>query len=241
MKLQDPSSTITSTALELIARCLPIQAGDRLVELGCGRAETTRKIAQAFPDLQIIATEVDQIQHAQNVSMDDIPNVSFRYGGAEKIELPDQSVDYLVMLKSLHHVPVPLMQQSLAEARRVLVPGGLAFILEPIYAGDFNSILRIFNDEQNVRANAFAAIQAAVASGSLDLVEQVFFDVVVRFDGFAEYETRILGATHLELEIDPALREKIKSTFETFVDHRGVAEFRAPTRVDLLRRPNGAR
>lgn len=237
MKLQDPSATDISTLREQIVRCLPIRGGERLVELGCGRAETTRKIAETFPDLEIIATEVDEIQHEKNASIDDLPNVKFQFGGAQSIDLPDQSVNYIVMLKSLHHVPVPLMPASLDEINRVLVPGGLAFIAEPIYAGDFNSILKLFNDEQEVRAEAFAAIQAAVNSGKFKLVEQVFFDTVVRFQGFADYEARILGATHLDMEIDPGLREKIKAAFEAFVDTDGIAKFLAPTRVDLLQRP----
>jgi SAM-dependent methyltransferase len=237
MQLQDPSATAISTTLEQITRCLPIRGGQRLVELGCGCAETTRKIAEMFPDLEIMATEVDEIQHAKNKLIDDLPNVCFQFGGAEEIDLPDQSVDSIVMLKSLHHVPVPLMGKSLDEINRVLVPGGLAFIAEPIYAGEFNRILRIFNDEQEVRAAAFAAIEAAVASGQFELVEQIFFDTLVRFEGFSEYEARILGATHLDIAIAPALREKIKAAFESFTDSNGKAEFRSPTRVDLLRRP----
>ncbi len=236
MKIQDSTATQVSTHHEQIARCLPIRGGQRLLELGCGKAETTRQIATMYPNLEIIATEVDQIQHSKNVSIDDLPNVSFQYGGAEAIELPDQSVHYVVMLKSLHHVPVPLMRQSLDEIHRVLVPGGLAFFDEPVYAGDLNSVLRLFNDEQTVRAEAFAAIQAVVTSGKFKLIEQIFFDSVVRFEGFADYESRILNATHLDIEINEALREEIKSAFEAFIESDGIAEFRAPIRVDLLQR-----
>lgn len=238
MKLQDPSATAISTDLEQICRCLPIVAGQRLVELGCGRAETTRKLAETFPELEIIATEVDPLQHAKNAAIEDLPNVSFRFGGAQKIELPNQSVNFVVMLKSLHHVPVEWMQQSLEEINRILVAGGLAFILEPVYAGEFNRILRIFNDEQEVRADAFAAIESSVAMGKFDLVEQFFFDSIVRFEDFADYETRIMAATHLHLSIDDATREQTFAAFESYVDRHGLAEFRAPTRVDLLKRPS---
>jgi ubiquinone/menaquinone biosynthesis C-methylase UbiE len=237
MKLQDPNATLVSTMLEQIANCLPIRGGQRLIELGCGRAETTRQMAAMFPDLEIIATEVDRVQLKKNKQLDDLPNVSFQYGGAEAIQLPDHSVHYVVMLKSLHHVPMDLMDQSLNEISRVLVPGGLALIAEPIYEGDFNAILRIFNDEQEVRAAAFAAVQAAVNEGKFNLVQQVFFDSIVRFHGFEDYETRILNATHLDIEIDEALRHKIRSTFLPHLNADGIAEFAAPIRVDLIERP----
>ena len=128
MKLQDATASVVSTDLEQIVRCLPIKRGQRLLELGCGRAETTRTLAEYHPALEIISTEVDQVQHEKNLRIEDLPNVSFRYGGAQQIDLPDESADYVIMLRSLHHVPVELMQQSLDEVRRVLLPGGLAYI-----------------------------------------------------------------------------------------------------------------
>ncbi len=48
------------------------------------------------------------------------------YGSAADIEQPDASVDIVIMLKSLHHVPISLMDQALTEIARVLKPGGLA-------------------------------------------------------------------------------------------------------------------
>ena len=41
---------------------------------------------------------------------------------------------------------------------RVLRPCGLVYISEPIYAGNFNDILRLFHDEQAVRLAAPAAV-----------------------------------------------------------------------------------
>ena len=68
-----------------------------------------------------------------------------------------------------------LMDQALAEIARVLRPGGLAWISEPVFAGDMNEVIRLFHDEQQVREAAFAAIGRAVHGGRLQLVEQLFF------------------------------------------------------------------
>ncbi len=238
MHLQDDTVTSVSSHLEQILRRLPVQTGERLIELGCGRAETTRQVAKRFPGLRIIATEVDSRQHARNEAIDDLPNVSFRFGGAEKIELPDESVNYVMMLKSLHHVPMPLMKQSLNEIRRVLVPGGLAYLAEPVYAGTFNDILKLFNDEQVVREAAFAAVRESVESGAFELVGQFFFLAPMRFDGFAEFHERVMNATHSSYKIDNQLHETIKAAFEQVIDSSGAVEFLTPQRVDLLRRPD---
>ena len=221
--------------LDLIARRLPLENG-RLLELGCGGANVTRLIAERFPVAEIIATEVDRIQHEKNLQITDLPKVTFKYGGAEFIDLPDASVDAVIMLKSLHHVPAEVMDQGFAEIARVLKPGGLAYISEPIYGGAFNEILRLFNDEKAVREAAFAATQRAVESGLLELDEEIFFEAESRFAGWEGFEQRIIGATHSEFDIDDALYARIKEAFMPHVAD-GEAVFYMPIRVDLLRKP----
>lgn len=236
MELHRTGPLPTSSDFEQIARRLPLH-DTRLLELGCGTAMTTRMLANAFPTTEIIATEVDSIQHAKNLQIDDLPNVTFMHGGAEAIELPDSSIDAVLMLKSLHHVPLAAMDDALSEISRVLRPGGLAYLSEPVYDGAFNEILRLFNDEKTVREAAFAAIERALDGGSLVLQEEVHFVSESRFDGFAEFEQRILGVTHSHFDIDDALFAEIRTRFDAHLDDAGVATFLNPLRVDLLRKP----
>lgn len=236
MQISKPGPLPTDTDINLISRLLPLQ-GSRLLELGCGGAAVTRLLAERFPEVEIIATEVDQCQHEKNLLIDDLPQVSFHYGGAEAIDQPDATVDAVVMLKSLHHVPIDKLDQAFAEIARVLKPGGLLYISEPIYAGDFNEILRLFNDEQVVREAAFAATVRAVESGRLELVDEIFFEAESRFAGWQEFEQRILGVTHSNFDIDDKLLAQIKTAFNTHLDADNEAVFRMPMRVDLLRRP----
>lgn len=226
----------TDTDIALIGRLLPLE-GTRLLELGCGGAAVTRLMAERFPVTEIIATEVDRCQHDKNLLIEDLPRVSFHYGGAEAIDQADASVDAVVMLKSLHHVPIDKMDRAFTAIKQVLKPGGLLYISEPIYAGDFNEILRLFNDEKAVREAAFAATVRAVESGLLELVEEVFFEAESRFAGWEAFEQRILGATHSEFAIDDKLLAQIKATFDTHLDANNEAVFSMPMRIDLLRRP----
>jgi SAM-dependent methyltransferase len=233
MKLQNPGESPVSTDLAFIGRLLPLRC-TRVLELGCGRALTTRQLAETFPIAELIATEVDRIQHNKNLEINDLPRVTFQYGRAEDIDQPDGSIDAVIMLKSLHHVPVGALAQALREIHRVLKPKGLAYISEPVYAGAFNDILRLFHDEQQVRQATFAAVQDAVTSGLFELVEEIFFDDILRFRGFAEFEELVLGATHSQHELDQALYQRVKDHFLRHAGPDGVAEFRNPQRVDLL-------
>lgn len=236
MRLLKPGPLPIMSDLQLIAERLPVAAG-RLLELGCGRALTTRKIAEELPVRELIATEVDRVQHARNLRISDLPRVTFRLGGVEAIDETDGSIDAVVMLKSLHHVPHHLLRQGLLEIHRVLRPGGIAYFSEPLYAGAFNEIMRLFHDEKAAREAAFEALRAAVEDGLFLLEDEIFFDSISRFEGFEEFEERILGATHTEFAIDAALHERIRERFMQHADPDGVAEFRNPNRADILRKP----
>ncbi len=207
-----------------------------IVELGCGTAFVTRKLAEAWPTAHIIAAEVDETQHQKNLTITDLDNVSFQLAGMENINTDDNSIDAVIMLKSLHHVPGHLLQQGFTEIHRILRPGGLVYISEPVFTGDFNEILRLFNDEQQVREAAFNAIVQAVESTQFELVSETHFLSKSVFANFSAFEDRILNVTHSEWNIDEALYQKIKNKFNEYPDLDDGKVFMNPTRVDLLQK-----
>ncbi len=207
-----------------------------ILELGCGSAEITRDIATSGVGRKITALEVDEIAYEKARQITDLPNVTFGLAGAQEIPLEDESVDVVFMFKSLHHVPLDLMDQSMREIRRVLKPGGLVYISEPVFAGDFNEILRLFHDEQAVREAAFNTVRKAVDEGLFVLVEETFFNSPMKFDSFEDFETRVLNVTHTDHALDDEVYQQVKHRFEQHLGDDG-AHFLMPIRVDLLQRP----
>lgn len=217
---------------EILAK-IPGLDGARALELGCGKAEKTRIVAQQAAS--VVALEVDRVQLAKNREIPDLPNVAFDYGGAEAIPAEDANFDVVLMFKSLHHVPVELMNQAFAEIYRVLKPGGYAYISEPVYAGEFNEILKLFHDEKHVREAAFEAVQHAVSSGHFELVRQEFFKTPMHFGDFADFENKVLKVTHTDHRLAPDLLREVREKFDQHMTPDG-ASFHMPIRVDLLRR-----
>ncbi len=211
---------------------LPL-SGAHMLELGCGKAEKTRVLSEKAKT--ILALEVDEIQLEKNRKMNDLPNVVFDRGGAEAVPAPDEHFDIVVMFKSLHHVPIEFMDQAFLEIRRVLKPGGYAYISEPVYAGDFNEVLRLFHDEKIVREAAFAAVRRAVESKRFELVRQEFFRTPMHFDDFEDFENKIIKVTHTSHTLSPDLLETVREKFEVHMAEKG-ADFFMPIRVDLLRK-----
>ena len=220
---------------EIYNRLLELD-GKHILELGCGNAEITRDIATAGADRTITALEVDEIAHEKNLQISDLHNVTFALSGAQAIPLDDESVDVVLMFKSLHHIPTDLMAQSMQEIYRVLKPGGLAYISEPVFAGDFNEILRLFHDEQKVREVAFSTLEKAVDEGLFDLVEETFFNASMDFEDFEDFEEKVLKVTHTNHALDQDLYRRVKQRFEEHAADQG-AHFSMPIRVDLLQRP----
>ena len=93
-------------------------AGREIVELGCGAAAMARGLLQRHPNCRITGLEVDERQHAKNLAAMPVAGLRFLAGGAQAIPLPDAAFDIAWMLKSLHHVPMPLMAQALGEVAR---------------------------------------------------------------------------------------------------------------------------
>lgn len=236
MQIRDPEPGAVVEEFDVYTRLLPLQGAD-IIELGCGAAVHTRAIAGTGLPASLLACEVDSIQHGKNLELTDLPGVTFAHAGAEAIPAADSCADIVLMFKSLHHVPAAGMDTALQEIARVLRPGGLAYISEPVYAGDFNEVLRLFHDEREVREAAFAALQRTVDTGLLELDSQHFFQTRNDFDDFADFEQRVLNVTHTQHELSPELYAKVRDTFARYQGSDERARFLMPIRVDLLRRP----
>jgi len=232
MLISDPEAQLVANEGDILDRLLQLQ-GSTVLELGCGKAEKTRIVAQQAAS--VLALEVDEKQLAKNLAVSDLPNVRFAHGGAEEIPAPDSSYDIVLMFKSLHHVPIEMMDRAFSEIHRVLKPGGTAYISEPVYAGEFNEVLKLFHDERAVREAAFAAEKRAVSSGRLALAEQDFFLQPMHFADFAQFEEQVLKVTHTEHRLSADTHEKVRSKFNSYMTPAG-ATFHMPIRVDLLRK-----
>lgn len=228
--------------LDLLAEMLPFnQQSFEVLELGCGVAAKTRAIAKRFAPVRLTAAEVDLKALAQNkatqAGWEFADNIQFVDYGAQAIAKPDASVDAVLMFKSLHHVPAADLAQAMREIRRVLKPGGLAYISEPVFAGELNEVIRLFHDEREVRQLAFGAVCDAVDSGLLELVEQRFFRARVKFQHFSQFANGIIHATHSSHDLSASLLAQVEAKFNSYASADGFV-FDTPNRVDLLRCPS---
>ncbi|MFF0268287.1 methyltransferase domain-containing protein [Kribbella sp. NPDC004536] len=97
---------------------LELAAGDPVVDVGCGTGRAVAELA----GLGARPTGIDVSEHMIAVAVERRPEHDFRLGTAEALDLPDDSVAGYRADKVFHALADPV--GALAEARRVLAPGG---------------------------------------------------------------------------------------------------------------------
>jgi SAM-dependent methyltransferase len=220
--------------LDLLARWVPL-ADQRILELGCGNARLARALLERYAGSEVVGLEVDSVQHEKNLASPQ-DRLMFLAASAEAVPFPRRSFDGAMMLKSLHHVPMPAMDVALAEIARVVRPGGWLYVSEPIYGGALNDIVRLYNDEGVVRAAAQAALDRALSDGTVwEAAAEHRFAQAAHFAHWAEFAQRMLYPSFADHQITPALEARVKTAFDPHCGPSG-ASFVRPMHVRLLRR-----
>ena len=121
--------------------------GARVLDIGCGTGPQSRTIA-AIPGVGEVVG-VDQLapflERGRELAAD-LPSVSFEQADARDLPFDDGSFDVVVLHTLLTHVPGP--EVVLAEAHRVLKPGGTV----AIYDGDFTTMSVATADDDPLQA-----------------------------------------------------------------------------------------
>lgn len=110
-----------------------IQPGEQVLDVGCGtgtlamevqsRVGTTGRVAGVDPGTEQIARARSKAAR-RNLSID------FQSGVIEHLAFPDSTFDVVLSTLMMHHLPVSLKRQGLAEIARVLKPGGRLVIAD---------------------------------------------------------------------------------------------------------------
>lgn len=109
-----------------------IRDGDTVLDAACGMGYGSHLLAWQSAAAHVIGADLDResVLYATDNFSDREGRLSFRVADAQQLDfLPDNSVDLFVSFETLEHVPNP--QQLIAEAKRVLRPGGRFIVSVP--------------------------------------------------------------------------------------------------------------
>lgn len=105
----------------------------RLLDIGCGTGEIARLLQNTLPDTQVDGIDLSpaMIEQAQSKGLS---HAVFQTGDAENLPYPGDTFDMAICSQSFHHYPNP--SEALAEAYRVLKPGGIFIMCDTYVAND---------------------------------------------------------------------------------------------------------
>jgi ubiquinone/menaquinone biosynthesis C-methylase UbiE len=112
---------------------VPFPQDAQVLEVGCGTGVLTRRLAQWPGVRSVVGVDPAQSLLAQaRKAAAGLPNVSFREADGRSLPFEDRAFDTVVFDSTLSHVPGP--ERALAEAFRVLRPGGHVAAFDGDYA-----------------------------------------------------------------------------------------------------------
>ena len=188
--------------------------------MGCGDGALVRHFVRLGARAIGIEVSEGQLERARAQAGD---GETYQVASGEALPFVDGSADAVLFMKSFHHLPVPAMPLALLEAGRVLTPGGLLVVIEPLPEGTFFQMTRLVEDETEVRGAAYAALKSPPPA--LIPEDEHFYDSAVRVPN-VERVLEMMAA------VEPARRERviqaeaeIRRRFDALVQHDGEGPF----------------
>ena len=101
----------------------------KVADLGCGEGYLTLEASRWATRVLAVDHSTTVLRRAQALAARRrVRNVTWKRGELEKLPIRDASVDVAMLSQALHHARDP--QRALAEAARIIVPGGRILILD---------------------------------------------------------------------------------------------------------------
>jgi SAM-dependent methyltransferase len=224
-----------STDMTMLER-LVSPPGKDIVDVGCGGGALVRALAER--GARPLGVEISEQQLAPALAADPAHPERYMVGSGQDLPLPDSSVDAVVFMRTLHHVPPSEMPDALGEAHRVLRDGGIVYAAEPLAEGAYFELVSLVEDEREVREAAQIALEHADASG-LERVLSVEYEVELRLADVSALRRRIVSVDPARAEIFDTRATEINDAFDRLGEPdstRGGRRFAAPMRADVLAR-----
>ncbi len=147
--------------------------GRTVLDLGCGSGENVRPLLARGASVIGIDLSQDLIELArQRLALtDQRDDARLLVGSAYDVPLPDGEVDAILCASLLHHLNIP---RAMAEMKRLLKPGGVAIVKEPVRFSKTLAAIRplfaakedISEDEHPLTTEEYATVKEGwIASG----------------------------------------------------------------------------
>ncbi|HYG87498.1 MAG TPA: class I SAM-dependent methyltransferase [Azospirillum sp.] len=221
-----------STHKAMLAEVLDLR-GKAVADVGCGDGAMLRHLTREGATAVGLEPSPEQLARARAAAP--VGGETYKEGRGEALPFADGALDAVLYFNSFHHLPLDAMRPALAEAARVLRPGGAVVAVEPLAEGAYFAVLKPVEDETAVRAAAYEALREPPA-GLVPELETVYLNTV-RFRDFAQFIDSVVAADASRRERLPAVEAAMRRLFDEGARvEDGKAAFDQPMRLMVLRK-----
>ncbi|MEM8959662.1 MAG: class I SAM-dependent methyltransferase [Pseudomonadota bacterium] len=215
-------------------RLVPL-AGCDVLDIGAGDGANAARIAEAGATVTGLEIDAERVAHARAEQRGKIAMVE---GRAEALPVSDGAFDLVTFFFSLHHVPPVVHRAAFAEIARVLRPGGQVFVADPLPEGSMFELVRLLDDETEVRRAAQASLaEIARSHGPFELVAREAYSTERHIPDLQRFIDRLL-------RVDPSRAARLPEAEGALADRyaaaprdeSGAAHFTQPCVACLFRR-----
>ena len=218
----------------LVKQRLPL-GGARVIDIGCGEGW----LAQLVADESESGIGIDPAKTAieRALAANSSANATYHLASADNLPVEDSWADIVVYYNSLHHVPTELQPKAVKETARVLAPGGLLMIVEPLPSGSAYELFKPVEDEAAVYDTTLQLILGLAAGREFaqDL-EELFIDSYV-YAGYDEFLDHVVVIDEQRKTVLTDLEEDLCKRFYRLGELvEGGRSYDQVHRLNLLRR-----
>lgn len=157
-------------------------SSESILDLGCGTGAFTSRIAGTFPRIIGIDMSPELVETAKKIN----PNVVYKVGDIEKLDIDENSVDICTLFGVLHHFQN--IENVMHEVHRVLKKGGRFWSYDP---HKYNPAFYIYRDSSS------PFMSRSGRTENERLMTKTELKQVCNKIGFVDIDTKIIsGITH---------------------------------------------
>jgi len=192
--------------MDVIGEVFAPMEGRHILDIGCGRGRLLRALGRRGAAVTGVDPSADLLAKARDMA----PEATLVQSGGEALPFADDTFAGAVFLNSLHHIPQDLIRASLAEAIRVIEPGAMLLVIEPLARGGYQEVFAPLDDETAVRAGALAHLAAFREETGIETTVHTEYDTDL-------HEVSAEDMLGYALAIDPAREGRIEAVRDEVV------------------------
>ncbi|MGI9401584.1 MAG: class I SAM-dependent methyltransferase [Rhizobiaceae bacterium] len=188
--------------------------GRKVADIGAGDGTFSRQLNQE--GAIVTAVEIDPEMVERTAAM--LPSsMEMKVGRAEELPFESNSMNLLCFFFSFHHVPINVQDRAINEVSRVLKPDGRLHVVEPFPYGSMFDVVRLVEDETEVRTNSHKVMDSLTDRSGFELVARSDYVLTREYPDFENLVNKIVSKDPERSARFQSVKKSMEQTYDRVI------------------------